>query len=118
MTNLYKSMRVHPDIAPIMDLLDLVEPCDEFSRALCLVRDCFEENNTLRHLSRRSLRALLKERTSLMTVYEMVVMKAATTTGAKPTTFLEAASALPADEFDKMREVYRRQVAEVMGRPL
>lgn len=116
--NLYQSMAEHPDIEPIMDLLDLVDPCDEFSQALCLVRDCFSPSDTLRLLSRKSLRELLKTRTSLMSSYQTAVAAAARAKGVNAKTFLEAASALPAEEFDTMRKAYEKQVNELMNRPM
>ena len=115
--NLYESMAAHPDIAPVFDLLRLVDPVDEFSRALCLVRDCFDPEETLRTLSRDLLRDLLKQRTALLRAYETAVMDAAQVYGAKPKTFLEAATVL-GFEFDTLRKAFENQVAELMGRPL
>jgi hypothetical protein len=114
--NLYESMSKHPDIGPIMELLELVEPCDEFSKALCLVRDCFNPNNTLRALSRRKLRSMMGERTGLMAAYETAVYTAARAHGIEPGSWLEAIDALPAVEFSELRDAYNKQVDALMGR--
>ena len=116
--HLYQSMAEHPDIELIMDLLNLVDPCDEFSQALCLVRDCFSPNDTLRLLSRKSLRDLLKTRTSLMSSYQTAVAAAAGAKGVNAKTFLEAAAALTNTEFNALKNAYEKQVAELMNRPM
>ena len=115
---LYRSMEEHPDTGPIMALLELVEPVDEFGRGVALVRDCFSSNNSLRALSRRKLRGMLGQRTGLMAAYETAVMEAAQATGAKPHGFLEAMKALPPEMFEELRAAYQVQVDALMGRPL
>lgn len=116
--NLYESMAHHPDIAPVMEMLELAEPVDEFSRALCLIRDCFSPNDTLRILSRKQLTGLMKSRIALMTSFETAVVQAAKDTGAAPRTFADAVKALPAEEFANMQASFSKQVDELMGRPL
>lgn len=118
MKDLYESMAKHPHIAPVFDLLKLVDPCDEFSRALCLVRDCFSPNTTLRALSRDQLAGVLAERTNLLLAYETAVYEAARAIGAKPKTFLDAVDALPDSIACMLREAFEQQVAKLMGRPL
>jgi hypothetical protein len=118
MNHLYDSMRQHPDTGPVMALLDLVDPVDEFSRALVLVRDCFSSSDTLRNLSRSKLKGLLGERMKLVAAYEVAVLEAARELGAKPTTYLEAITALPAGKFTELHMAYAKQVDELMGRPL
>lgn len=98
---MYENMAKHPDAGQVMDLLAIVEPCDEFSMALCLVRDCFSPNTTLRTLSRKKLRGVLKERLALLRAYESAMKEAETET-----------------EQDEAREAFRRQVNALMGRPL
>lgn len=116
--NLYESMAKHPDIAPVMEMLETVEPVDEFSKAICLIRDCFSPNNTLRALSRRQLRGLMRTRIALMTGFETAVVQAAREAGAKPKGFEDAMKALPPEVFERMHASYRAQVDELMGRPL
>lgn len=118
MNHLYDSMRQHPDTGPVMALLDLVDPVDEFSRALVLIRDCFSPSDTLRELSRAKLRNLLGERMKLVAAYEVAVLETARAHGAKPATFLEAVSALPHGKFTQLHEAYAEQVNELMGRQL
>lgn len=116
MNHLYESMRQHPDTGPVMDLLAMVEPTDEFSRALCLVRDCFSSSDTLRELSRAKLKGLLGERMALVIAYQTAVFQAARDCGAKPMTFVEAIKALPAGKFTELHMAYAAQVRELMGR--
>jgi hypothetical protein len=116
MNHLYESMRQHPDTGPVMDLLELVDPVDEFSRALCLVRDCFSSGDTLRTLSRKKLKGLLGERLRLVKAYEVAVLEAARELGVKPTTYLEAVSALPAGKFTELHAAYAAQVNKLMSR--
>lgn len=116
MVNLYESMSKHPDTGPVMKLLELVEQCDEFSKGVSLVRDCFSPNNTLRALSRRKLRSILGERTGLMETYQTAVYEAARKHGVKPASWLEAVDALPAVEFGELRDAYNAQVDALMGR--
>ncbi len=116
--NLYESMAKHPDTGPVLALLELVDPCDEFSKGVVLVRDCFSPSNTLRALSRRKLRAMLSVRTGLMEAYQTAVMAAARAQGAKPLTFLDAMSALPPKKFEELRAAYNAQVDALMGRSL
>lgn len=116
--NLYESMHQHPELKPVFDLLELVEPVDEFSQAVTLVRDCFSTNNTLRTLCRRALRRMVSERTNLMTAYEAAVVQAAKDAGHSPANFGEALAALPGDVATQLRDTYRAQVDAVMGRPL
>ena len=116
--NLYDSMAKHPDTGPVMRLLELVDPVDEFSKALVLVRDCFSPNATLRELSRRALRHKLAERVGLMAVYETAVMEAARAWGAQPSNFLDAVKELPPEKFEALRAAYQAQVNALMGRPL
>ncbi len=116
MVNIYNSMYDHPDTGPVMKLLELVEQCDEFSKGVVLVRDCFSPNNTLRALSRRKLRAILGERTGLMEAYQTVVYEAARKHGAKPKSYLHAVSAIPIAEFKALRDAYNAQVNALMGR--
>lgn len=111
--NLYDSMAAHPDIAPVLDLLKIVDPVDEFSSALCLVRDCFSPNNTLRTLSRRALQRMLNERLALLRGYETAVTQAAGIAD-----FGKALAALPREKADELKKAYAAQVAELMGRPL
>ena len=101
-----------------MELLELVDPVDEFSRALCLVRDCFSSSDTLRTLSRKKLKGLLGERMRLVQAYEVAVLQAARDWGAEPKTFLEAIKELPPGEFTRLHMAYVAQVRELMGRPL
>ena len=116
MNHLYESMRQHPDTGPVMDLLELVDPVDEFSRALCLVRDCFSSSDTLRELSRAKLKGLLGERMKLVIAYQTAVFQAARDCGAKPKTFEEAVKVLPLGKSIKLRRAYADQVRELMGR--
>jgi hypothetical protein len=116
MNNLYECMRRHPNTGPVMELLELVEPVDEFSKALCLVRDCFSANQTLRTLSRRQLTALLDERLKLVAAYHTAVLEAAREQGAEPKTFLEGVKALPPGKFAELHKAYAVQVDELMGR--
>jgi hypothetical protein len=115
---LYRSMAEHPDTGPVMALLELIEPVDEFSRGVVLVRDCFSPNNTLRALSRRKLRTMLAERTGLMAAYETAVMEAAQTYGIAPKSWLEAVKTLPPEVFEELRAAYQAQVDALMKRPL
>ncbi len=114
-SSLYESMASHPDTGPIMELLGLVEPVDEFSKALCLVRDCFSPNNTLRSLSRKQLRALLGERINLMNAFESAVVRAANEYGSV-STFAAAVRLMPCEELVAMQESYNAQVCKLMGR--
>lgn len=116
MNYLYESMRQHPDTGPVMELLELVEPVDEFSKALCLVRDCFSSNQTLRTLSRSKLTALLGERLKLVEAYCTAVLEAAREQGWEPKTFLEGVKALPPGKFAELHEAYAAQVDKLMGR--
>jgi len=116
--SLYDSMAAHPDIQPVLELLKLVDPVDEFSRALVLVRDCFATNNTLRALSRKALRRLLSERTALLAAYETAVMKAAQDRGHRPKSFMAALTALPRDVAEELRRNFTEQAEALMGRPL
>lgn len=114
MDELYKAMAKHPDTGPVMELLDMVEPVDEFSRALCLVRDCFSPDSTLRVLSRDKLRGLLASRVALMTTYQQAMIDAVP--GVK--TFDAAIANGPPFVVNTLRASFERQVAELMGRPL
>lgn len=116
MNDLYESMQKHPDTGPVMALMALVEPVDEFSRALCLVRDCFSPNQSRRTLSRTKLRALLGERLKLVIAYETAVFQAARDAGAKPQTYAEAIKALSAEEFTDLHMAYVAQVDKLMSR--
>jgi hypothetical protein len=109
-------MRQHPDTGPVMELLELVEPTDEFSKALCLVRDCFSSNQTLRTLSRSKLTALLGERLKLVIAYQTATFQAARDVGAHPQTFLDAVKALPPGKFTELHKAYAEQVNKLMGR--
>lgn len=117
MNELYRSMAQHPDTGPIMEMLSLVDPVDEFSKAVCLVRDCFSDNQTLRTLSRRQLKGMLASRVALVTAYETSVMQEARKYG-EPTDFADACEMIPSVKFDAMRRDFRRQVDELMKRPL
>lgn len=116
--SIFDDMKAHPSIGPILTLLDIVDPVDEFSKALVMIRDCFSPNDTLRELSRRALRYKLAERVGLMTTYETVVINAAKDHGHNPQTFLEAIAVLPSAEFEVLRASYKAQVDAMMQRPL
>ena len=118
MNYLYDSMRQHPDTGPVMALLDLVDPVDEFSRALVLIRDCFSPSDTLRTLSRKKLKGLLGERMQLVVAYETAVFQAARDVGGSPQTFMEAVNALlpTPGKFAELHAAYAAQVRELMGR--
>lgn len=108
-------MNIHEH--PAMKLLELVDPVDEFSKALVLVRDCFSPSATVRELSYRALRHRLADRLGLLAAYETSVMEAARAhTGVLPSTFLDATLALPAEEFAKLRAAFNAQVNALMGR--
>jgi len=111
---LYEAMAAHPDTGPVMEQLALVEPVDEFSRALCLVRDCFDPSPTLRLLSRRKLRDMLSSRMALMMAYQQMVIDAVP--GAK--TFAAAVANGNPATIDRIRATYEKQAAELMARPL
>lgn len=113
---LYKSMATHPDTGPVLDMLELVEPVDEFSKALCLVRDCFAQGGTLRLLSRNKLRGLLRSRIMLMNAYHDAVV--ATVPGAK--TFVDAVANHAADraKLTALKQAYEKEAAKLMARPL
>lgn len=113
MSDLYKSLQEHPDLAPVFDLLKIVDPVDEFSSALCLVRDCFSPSGTLRTLTRRSLRRLLSERLALLRAHETAVTQAAGISD-----FGKALAALPPEKAEELRAAYRAQVDKLMNRPL
>lgn len=114
--SIYDDMREHPATGPILTLLDIVDPVDEFSKALVMIRDCFSPNNTLRELSRRALRYKLSERVGLMTAYETAVINAAKEHGNNPRTFLDAIAVLPPAEFEELRKAYKEQVDAMMQR--
>lgn len=115
MTNeLYESMATHPDTGPVMQLLDLVEPVDEFSRALVLVRDCFSPDATLRGLTRAKLRGMLNARVMLVQAYQQAVVELVP--GAR--TFDAAMMRAPKEQLDKLRADFEAQMAELMARPL
>jgi hypothetical protein len=114
MADLYTSMAEHPDTGQVMQLLALVDPVDEFSRALCLVRDCFDPNPTLRILSRNKLRGLLSQRLALLRAYESAVIDAVP--GAK--TFSDAILLGDRATVDRLRENFEQQAAVLMGRKL
>lgn len=118
MNPLYESMRKHPDTGPIMEMLGLLDPVDEFSSALCLIRDCFSPSDTLRLLSRRKLEKLLHSRTSLMAAFETAVVAAAKEAGSKPKNFEEAVGAITPEKFYCLRTAYEAQVRVLMGRSL
>jgi len=111
---LYNSMANHPDTGPVMDQLALVEPVDEFSRALCLVRDCFSPNTTLRLLSRNKLQGMLRSRRALMYAYQNAVVDAVP--GAK--TFTDALAKGDRQRIEELRKKFEEQAAELMSRPL
>ena len=75
--SMYESMAVHPDCSKVLDLLHLVDPVDEFSAALCLVRDCFSPTSTLSALSRQKLAQITKERMDLLRAYQDAMVRAA-----------------------------------------
>lgn len=110
---LYESMRTHPETGPVLELLDMADGADLFSRALALVRDCFSPSDTLRHLSRRKLRAIMKRRVAIVFAYETAVVAAAKEHGAEPKDFGEAAAALPAEVFEKLRTDFAKQIEEL-----
>ncbi len=99
-----------------MALLDLVDPVDEFSRALVLIRDCFSPSDTLRELSCAKLKGLLGERMKLVVVYETAVFQAARDRGWKPKTFVEAMNSLPPVKVGELHRAYAAQVRKLMGR--
>ena len=111
---LYESMAKHPDTGPIMELLQLVEPVDEFSRALCLVRDCFAQGGTLRLLSRNKLRGMLQSRVSLMMAYQKAVIDAVP--GAR--SFTEAVAIGDPVSINALRADFDVQARMLMSRPL
>jgi len=111
---LYESMRKHPSTGPVLELLELVDPVDEFSRALCLVRDCFDPSPTLRLLSRNKLQGLLSSRVALLKTYQQAVVDAVP--GAK--TFEAAVATGDRDTIDALKRDFERQAAELMSRPL
>jgi len=115
---LYISMKTHPDTAPVMEKLGLVEPVDEFSRALVLMRDCFSPSGTARTLAREKLNRMLASRVALMKVFETSVVQAARAKGETPKTFAEAMAVLTSDEMQVLRNSYRTQMDELMCRPL
>lgn len=115
---LYRSMAAHPDAGQVMDLLKIVDPVDDFSSALCLIRDCFSPNTTLRTLSRKCLRRLLKERLALLRAHETAVMQAAAEAGIKAQDYMQALKRLPKTTADELREAYTKQVAAMRTRPL
>ncbi len=118
MRNLYDSMAAHPDIKPMLDMLDLVEPCDEFSRALILVRDCFSPSDTLRQISRSQLRAVCSGRIALLNTYQSTMLEASKAIGCEPRTFLEAWESLPSASRESLQAAYAQQVNELMGRAI
>lgn len=119
MTNeLYESMRTHPDTGPVMELLELADGCDTFSRALALVRDCFAPDATLRALSRDKLRRIMKLRTAAVFAYEGAVMKAAREAGHEPAHFGEAIKVLPRELVDKLHADFLAQIEALKLRSL
>jgi len=111
--SMYKSMRSHPDIAPVFEMLDLADGSDLFSRALALVRDCFAESDTLRILSRKQLRKIMKRRVALVYTYEVAVVTAARKCGANVKDFADAMLVLPAAEFEEIRAQFNEQINEM-----
>jgi len=112
--DLYESMKKHPDTGPVLEQLALVDPVDEFSRALCLVRDCFDPSPTLRMLSRNKLQGLIASRMNLLRTYQAAVVAAVP--GAR--TFDDAVAKGDRATVDALRATFQQQADELMGRPL
>lgn len=116
---LFADMERHPSIAPVFELLDLADGSDEASLALKLARDCFSSNQTLRVLSRRKLRQIMRARIALVTQFEVAVATAARRhTGQQPASFKEAMAMLPREQFDALRDDYEKQANALKSRPL
>jgi len=112
--DLYESMKKHPDTGPVLEQLDLIDPVDEFSRALCLVRDCFDPSPTLRMLSRNKLQGLIAGRMNLLRTYQRAVVAAVP--GCQ--TFDEAVMKGDPAKIDALKATFEAQANELMGRPL
>lgn len=111
--SLYKSMREHPDLRPVFELLDLADGSDLFARALMLVRDCFAESDTLRILSRKRLRAIMKRRIAVVFTYEMSVIRAGQAIDPDVKDFAQAMMVLPKPEFERIKADFEAQMAEM-----
>jgi len=109
---LYQSMAEHEDIKPLLDKLGTLHPVDEWSRALCLLRDCFAADAARRIESRREVVRMIRGREHLQKAYENAMVRAAP--GA--TTFMEAVAKVSTADADRIREDYDRQINELMGR--
>lgn len=107
---LYESMRTHAETGPVLEMLDLVEPHDDFSRALVLVRDCFSPSNTLRELSRKALRRVLQDRINLMTAFNSSVLEAAREIDPEVGTFEAAMKLLPPKQLTELVVAYGKQI--------
>ena len=107
---LYESMRKHGETGPVMELLDMVKPHDDFSRALVLVRDCFSPNNSLRIISRMALRHVLQDRINLATAFQSSVLEAAREIDPEVSTFEGAMKALTPGQFGRLRLAYSKQI--------
>jgi len=107
---LYESMRSHAETGPVMELLDMVEPHDDFSRALVLVRDCFSPHSTLRYLSRKALRRVLQDRINLATAFQSSVLEAAREIDPEVRSFEAAVKALTLGQFTELHRAYKAQI--------
>lgn len=110
MNNLYENMAAHPETGPVLEMLSMVDGVDDFSRALVLVRDCFSPSGTLRHLARRNLRRILKDRIALVTTFHSAVLGAAREIDPKVPDFKGAVDILPSEDLDRLRTSYQKQV--------
>lgn len=106
---LYIDMAKHPDIAPVLGLLELADGSDPFSRALMLARNCFSPDSTLRALSRLALRRVMEYRIELVTAYEAAVVTAARDYG-DPKDFGEALQIAPREVVDRIHADFVEQI--------
>lgn len=106
----YRELRAFTPLAEVFELLDGVDPCDAFSRALTLVNDCFSPDATKRALSRRKLRQCLETRIRLTRAYEATVLAAAADAGYRGNDFGEALAWCPKHDLREAQQAYRKQL--------
>lgn len=85
-------------------MLELVEPVDEFSSAVCMIRDCMADDLTLRALAIKKLRVFLRARLNLVATYQAEIAQHGGIENIRP------------DTFENLRAAFKSQMDRLHGR--
>ena len=94
----------------LTEILDLLEPVSDFERGIALVRDCMSDDATLRELSIRRLRHVLKGRLTLCNILRTEVLRKARAADSSISTYDDALQHMSEDDLRRAKRSYELQV--------